>query len=44
MIETWEFREDLKPIVLHHGNDDNDEKEEDDNNNIFKFKFLSFGN
>ena len=52
MIETWGFREDLKPIVFHHEDDDNDEDDEeedndkeDDNdkdnkNNIFKY--LSF--
>ena len=52
MIETWGFREDLKPEVLHQEDDDNNDEDDnnnkednnvsDNNNNIFKFKFLSF--
>ena len=37
LIETWGFREDLNPIVLHHyiddNNKDNNDNDDNDNNN-----------
>ena len=51
LIETWGFREDLKPIVLHHddsfNDDDDDDKEddedkEDDDNNDNNNNILKF--
>lgn len=38
MIETWDFCEDQKPIVLHYKDDDNNADDNNNNNN----KFLSF--
>ena len=30
LIKTWDFREDLKVIVLHHPDDDSNSREEED--------------